>query len=277
MNFIQRGIDLKYTNFYDMHTHSIHSFDGNHQISDLFDSALRQNAKGIAITDHCDIDGVDDYLKLCTEQSADFKATSKDYDKKLNTILGLEVGQGIYRKEQSEDIYLNLGYDFILGSIHNLENMEDFYFLDYKNYDVDKLLFRYFNDLLSLAQWGYFDSLAHLTYPLRYIIAREHIDVDISAYQEQMDAIFEALIKNRKSLEINTSGLFMDMKATLPDLPLIKRYRELGGEYITIGSDSHYADKVFQGINQGMDLALEAGFENITIYDSHTPILIPIK
>ena len=268
---------MKYTNFYDMHTHSIHSFDGNDKISDLFESAVRQNAKGIAITDHCDIDGVPDYLKLCNAQKQDFIDTSKEYDKKLNTILGLEVGQGIYRKSQSEDIYQNLGYDFILGSIHNLENMEDFYFLDYKKFDVKKLLDKYFTDLLELAQWGYFDSLAHMTYPLRYIVARERIDVDISVYQELLDAIFEALIKNKKALEINTSGLFMDINSTLPDYNLIKRYRQLGGEYITVGTDSHYAAKVFQGINEGMDLALKAGFENITIYDKHTPILIPIK
>ena len=221
---------MKYTNLYDMHTHSVHSFDGNQQISALFESAVKQNAKGIAVTDHCDIDGVDDYLTLCSNQKQDFIASSENYNKRLNTILGLEVGQGIYRKKQCEDIYLNLGYDFILGSIHNLENMEDFYFLDYKKYDVSELLTRYFSDLLSLAQWGYFDSLAHLTYPLRYIIAREHIDVDIEKYQEIIDTIFETLIKNKKSLEINTSGLFMDMKATLPDYPLIKRYRELGGE-----------------------------------------------
>lgn len=268
---------MKFTNLYDMHTHSIHSFDGNDKISALCESALKNKAKGLAVTDHCDIDGVEDYKTLCTNQINDLLTARAEYGKDFDLMLGLEIGQGIYRKANAEDIYKNYDYDFILASLHNLENMEDFYFLDYKQYDVNLLLKQYFEDMLEMVKWNHFDSLAHLTYPLRYIIAREHIDVDMSQYSEIIDAIFETLVENEKALEINTSGLFMDMKDTLPNVSFVKRFKELGGKYITIGSDSHYADKLFQGINQGIEIALKSGFEYITVYHKHNPVLIEIK
>jgi len=261
-----------------MHTHSIHSFDGNDSCDDLCKSAVSKGAVVLAITDHCDIDGTDmDEKALCTEQFADTKKVKDSYKDSLLVLQGLEIGQGIFRKERTERLLEEFGFDFILGSLHNLENMEDFMFLDYSQYDVYALLQEYFEGLLELSQWGTFDSLAHLTYPLRYIVAREKINVDMTKFSDIIDTIFETLIKNKKALEINTSGLFMDMKDTLPNISFVKRFKELGGEYVTVGSDSHYAQRICQGIEQGMDIAKAAGFDSVTIFKKREPVLITIE
>lgn len=265
-------------NIIDLHTHSVFSFDGNDSCDALCQSAVAKGAEVLAITDHCDIDGKDMNVdELCSAQLKELSVLQEKYKDKLCLLSGLEIGQGIYRKELTQHIYDTYDYDFVLGSLHNLENMEDFYFLDYSQYDVDKLLMQYFEGLLELSQWGLFDSLAHLTYPLRYIIAREKINVDMSQFSDIIDSIFENLIKNQKALEINTSGLFMDMQDTLPNISFVKRFRYLGGEYVTIGSDSHFADKVCQGVEKGIEIAYNAGFRNITIFKNHQPLLIPIK
>lgn len=272
-----KGIKLKFRNISDMHTHSECSFDGNDSCDALCESAINKGAFAIAITDHCDIDGNDiNADKLCSEQFEKVSLAAEKYAGKINVIKGLEIGQGIYRKEQTEQIIKNYDYDFILGSLHNLENMEDFYFLDYKKYDVDALLTAYFEGLLELCEWGAFDSLAHLTYPLRYIVAREKIHVDLNKYRDITDAVFETLAKNKKALEINTSGLFMDMKDTLPNIEFVKRFKKIGGEYITIGSDSHYADRICQGVEQGLEIAYKAGFRKTVIYRNHEPVSITI-
>ncbi len=267
---------MEFKNLYDMHTHSIHSFDGNDSCEMLCKSAAAKNAVGFAITDHCDIDGNDiDVDKLCTLQLSDINECIDSFDK-LDIIKGIEIGQGIYRKKETEYLLKTYDYDFTLGSLHNLENTEDFYFLDYSKYDVYDLLTKYFEGLLELAQWGAFDSLAHLTYPLRYIIARDKINVDMSKFNDIIDSIFTTLIKKKKALEINTSGLFMDMKDTLPNIEYVRRFRQLGGEYITVGSDSHYADRLFQGISRGYEIARASGFDCITIYKKHEPMLVEI-
>ena len=155
--------------------------------------------------------------------------------------------------------------------------MEDFYFLDYNNYDVYDLLDKYFNTVYQLCLWNKFDSLAHLTYPLRYIKGNAEIDVDLTKFSDKIETILKTLAENNKSLEINTSGLFLDLNETLPGQNIIKLFKDLGGEYITIGSDSHYHNKLGMGIEQGMQLAKDCGFDYITIYQKRQPILIPIK
>lgn len=269
---------LKYKNITDMHTHSIHSFDGNDSCLALCDSAYQKGTLALAITDHCDIDGEDINVDtLCQSQLADIEECSRKYHKKLKVLKGLEIGQGIYRREETERLLDTYSYDFILGSLHNLENKQDFYFLDYSKYDVYSLLGKYFDDLLCLCEWGAFDSLAHLTYPLRYIVAREKINVDMSKCSDVIDEIFLLLAKNDKALEINTSGLFMDMHDTLPNISLVKRFKQLGGKFVTIGSDSHYAKKVCCGIEEGMDIAKESGFECITVFVNRQPMMFPIR
>lgn len=269
---------MKYMNIYDTHTHSIHSFDGNHSVEKMCESAILIGAKGICISDHCDI-GMKDYdlLSFAEKQYNDTLDYKNKYAGKIDLLLGIELGQAIYDKKISNHILEKYNYDFVLGSIHNLDNMEDFYFLDYKKYDVENLLKDYFLAILELAKWDVTDSIAHLTYPLRYIVAREHIDVDISKYYDIIDEIFDTIIKNNKALELNVSGLFMDMKDTLPNKSLIKRFHDMGGKYVTVGSDSHYYDKICNGIDLGLDILKECGFDYYTIFKNRNPVLIEIK
>lgn len=268
---------MKFINIYDTHLHSNNSFDGNDSCAELCKSAIKHGARGIAITDHCDIDGVgEDCWDFEDKQSIAVFDCKKEFGEKLNVYCGTELGQGIYKKELSEKFLSSYDFDFVLGSIHNLENMQDFYFLDYTKFDIDELLNKYFSDLLELAKWNKTDSLAHLTYPLRYIVSREHINVDLSKYQKLIDEIFLTVIKNEKAIELNVSGLSMDMQDTLPNKSLIKRFKELGGKYVTVGSDSHYAAKVCSNIDRGYEILKECGFKHFTVFENRKPKLIEI-
>ena len=149
--------------------------------------------------------------------------------------------------------------------------------MNYSGVDIPWLLGRYFDELCETAAFAHFDSLSHLTYPLRYIVAGTGKMPDLSLHREQIDTIFKILIKNKKALEINVSGLFRELKCTLPDEPLVRRFRELGGEYITIGTDAHSADMVGKGIEQGVAVAKRAGFSRYAVYEKHQPIFIDIE
>jgi len=244
----------------------------------LCESAQEKGLSGIAITDHCEIDAKDyDFRTFCTNQFVDTYKTKRFFEGQLLVLQGLELGQAIYNKKLAEDILNKYSYDFVLGSIHNLENMEDFYFLDYSGYDVYELLDRYFDALYELCLWNKFDSLAHLTYPLRYIIGRAKLKVDLSRFSDKIETILKLLVQNNKALEINTSGLFLEMKETLPGKDYIKLFKQLGGEYITIGSDSHFFNKIGMGIEQGMEIAKECGFDYFTIFEKREPVRLPIK
>ncbi len=267
-----------YKNIIDMHTHSDNSFDGHHSCVLLCEGALDNGGRGIAITDHCDIDAKDyDFRAFSINQYVQSYSAKKAFEGKLLVMQGLELGQGIFEKERSLDILNSFQYDFILGSIHNLKDTPDFYYLDYAEQNVDVLLKEYFDAILELVQWNHTDSLAHLTYPLRYITGRAGIHVDLSNYRKVIDEIFRVLIKNEKALEINVSGLFGALGDTMPSAELLCRFRELGGVYVTVGTDAHYYQKVCIGIDKGYRMLKKCGFNAFTIYRNREPMLIEIR
>lgn len=269
---------MTYYNLYDTHTHSIHSFDGNHTVDDMISSAITKGLKGIALTDHCDIDGmVDTCYSFQDKQYKDVETARAKYLNKINIYHGVELGQGIYQKDLSEKFLNSYDFDFVLGSVHNLENMQDFYFLNYEEYDVVSLMQRYFEEILKTAQWNKADSIAHLTYPFRYLIEKGCMPKDISVFDDVIEEIFKTVIKNEKAIELNVSGLSMTMKDTLPGERYIKLFHEMGGKYVTVGSDSHYKDKICNDVDKGYDLLLKCGFTHFTVFEKRQPKLIEIK
>ena len=69
----------------------------------------------------------------------------------------------------------------------------------------------------------------------------------------------------------------MIMNDTLPNEYYLKLYHDMGGKYVTVGSDSHYKDKVCNNIDKGYDLLLKCGFTKFTIFEKRQPKLIEIK
>ena len=269
---------MNYENIMDMHTHSKMSFDGHHSAFKLCQTAADRGAIAIAVTDHLDIDGFEgDVDKFIFDQFEETLNAKIDIKGRLAVLQGIELGQGIYKKEKSEEIMDKYNYDVVLGSIHNLDNMPDFYYLDYTKENVNDLLEKYFEAVYELAKWNMTDCLAHLTYPLRYIIGRDKIDVDMTAFDDIINAIFEKLVYNKKALELNVSGLFGSLNNTMPDKEYIKRFKEMGGKYVTVGTDAHYADKVCTGIDKGYDILKECGFTHCTVFVHREPWLIPLR
>ena len=79
-----------------------------------------------------------------------------------------------------------------------------------------------------------------------------------------------------KAIELNTSGLRQVLGDTMPNFHLLKRFRELGGEYVTLGSDAHKAEELGEGIPRAMEMLEEAGFEYRTVYKEHQPLQFKI-
>ncbi len=272
---------MAFKNLVDLHTHTDNSFDGHHSTMYLCETACMRGLRAIAFTDHLEMDGffkgnfdrtaIQSYFEVAKARSA--------FSGKLMVCVGAELGQAIYNKPVSEKLVEMMNYDFIIGAIHNLPEMQDFYYMDFndKNIDYMDLLRQYFECELKLAEWAKFDTLAHLTYPLRYIVGKYGKSVDMSRFSEIIDEILLTLIKNKTALEINTAGLRQPIGVTSPDEIIIRRYKELGGKLITIGSDAHYAEHLGAGIEQGYELALKCGFDKVAVYQSRTPTLIPIE
>lgn len=268
----------------DLHTHSNNSFDAENTVDDMCQNAIKKQLYAIAVTDHCEAPMIK-YGKLCKfgyfdelipNSIRETQLAQKKYSGKIKVLCGVELGEPMHDMNCTEEALSYGNYDFILASVHNLKNTEDFYFLDYNNLDIDKIMNLYFDELAETATFKNFDSLAHLTYPLRYIKEKTGQIPDLSKYRNSIDNIYKILISNNKALEINVSGLFKGLDSTLPDETEIRRFHELGGKYITIGSDAHNTQFLGKGIEQGMALAKNCGFTHYTIFQNRKPVLIKL-
>ncbi len=269
----------------DLHTHSNNSFDAQNTVDQMCEMAIERGLYAIAITDHCEAPMIKDgancefgeFDVLIPNSIRDAIKAKEKYRAQIKVLCGIELGEPMHDSECTKKALSYGEYDFTLASVHNLRDMQDFYYLDYNKVSVDEILKLYFDELKETAQFEHFDSLAHLTYPLRYIKTSTGQIPDLTQYQNQIDDILKILIKNNKALEINVSGFFKELKTTLPDEPIIRRFKELGGKYITLGTDSHNTEYVGKGIEEGLKIAKRCGFTQYTIYEKHKPIMLDIE
>lgn len=269
----------------DCHTHSKWSFDGCEAIDDMCEQAIKLGISVLTVTDHCEVNGWNtpedsefgDFSKLIPKSIKHLKESQIKYTGKLKLLRGIELGQAV-QDLKSADIALSLdNFDFVLASVHNVRNERDFYWLEYTPESAKELLYTYFNEILEVVRWNKFDSLSHLTYPLRYITGVHKINIDINEYLPIIDEIFNELIKNGKALEVNSSGLRQEIGVTMPDKFLLTRYYSLGGRLITIGSDAHKVADLGKGINETLYLLKKIGFKNYYYFEKHNPVAVPIK
>lgn len=270
---------MKYRHLSDCHIHSDFSPDADDSVVMLCEQAEKLGIYLITITDHCECNLYleDGYDKSVQQSFFETRKAASAFPDRLQIRSGVELGQPLQNLSAAQEILKVCEFDFVLGSVHNIKGMEDFYFLDYNKIDAAPLLDRYFDEVLEMAEWNGFDSLAHLTYPLRYIVGEYGIKIPWSRYRTKVDLILKTLVKNEKALELNTSGLRQKIGETMPNLEVIRRFRELGGKYVTLGSDAHRFRDVALGIETGMDLLLQAGFSHFTVFTKRTPKLITIE
>ncbi|MFA9380290.1 MAG: histidinol-phosphatase HisJ family protein [Acetanaerobacterium sp.] len=273
---------MSFVNLYDSHTHSDNSSDGRESVTFMCERGVAMGLRGISITDHCEVDNYEGgryHISIRQSYFECLKAKSV-FRGGLIVSAGIELGQPLSNPEISEKLLSSYEFDFVLASMHSMTSGTDYYYIDYSDMsdaDVHALLRTYFQDVLDICRWNGFDSLAHLTYPIRYIMGTCGIPVDLDDYADVIDEILKTLVQNKKALEINTSGYRQGLETALPPLSCVKRFKELGGEYVTIGSDGHRSEDVGKNIADGMQLATDAGFEQFAIYLARTPMLIDLK
>ena len=270
---------MKYQFISDSHIHSRNSFDGKDSVVMLAERAANLGLYAITVTDHCECNEFQehDYIQDISSSVSDVIKTRALYHDRVKLFKGIELGQPTQNMDAANQALALADFDFVLGSLHNLRGEKDFYFLTYTNENYHSLLTRYFQEVLELAKTDCFDSLAHLTYPFRYIAANPDVHFGKDAYSEQIAEILEVLVKNRKALEINTSGLRQVIGTTLPDEEILRTFYALGGRYVTLGSDAHRWGDVGAGIEDGLLMLQKCGFTHVTFYENREPQLLPIR
>lgn len=253
---------------YDYHIHSNNSIDGHSSIEDMCRGAINAGLQEIAITDHFEPTpekhGVDIYdgYKYWTEI---IKAKIK-FKGMLKIKMGVELGQPHYFPEISKNIIDSYPYDYIIGSAHKFKDGSDIYNVDFSKITSDELCQKYLLEIKKLINWGKFDCIGHIDLIKRYCTDYYKTRITLTCQMELLSNVLKSIILSGKGIEINTSGMRQSPKETMPGLDILKLYKELGGQILTIGSDAHRSCDAGKNIKDAEILALEAGFKYLTLF-----------
>ena len=261
----------------DFHTHCNFSTDSDATPEAMVWGAIEKGLTHLCLTDHMDLNypGTSKTSPLFEFDPTDYFAVlsplKETCREKLNLGIGVELGLRPGRPDlnrQMQQMLEDYTFDFVLGSVHLLDNDDPYYESYWQNRSAKDVLSKYFNDMLSsLKEYDNFDSLGHLDYLIRYIPAVcGEKDYVFDEYKEVLDEIFKFLIKKDKALEINTAGLIKGLPCFHPKLETLKRYLELGGKKITIGSDGHAPDKIATEFKKTEELLLSCGIKGYYVY-----------
>lgn len=269
-----------YSHIVDFHVHTDNSYDGNHSATFICEKAEFNNLRAVAFTDHCEVDRcIKDYAheRAVFQTYFEIAKVKSAFRGRFLVLNGIELGQPTYAPEIAERIIKSQNFDVVLGSIHNLRDGFDPYFGESFTEEETRIFLKeYFYEMTKMCEWGNFDVLAHLTYPLRYFFAKSGITVDLNDYKSEVDEILRLIAKKDIALEINTAGLRQKLKKLQPETDIVKRFRELGGKYISVGSDAHFASDLGKDIPEAFKSAFDAGFNSITLFQNRTPVQINI-
>lgn len=251
----------------DLHCHSTLSADASSPMADVCAAAVDRGVTWLTFTEHLDLQpddpgyGFFDYDRY----TATLAACRDRFGDRLRLPMSIEVSYQPEFADEIEQFLAKHPFDYVIGSVHSANR--EFMWLPefYEKRTAQEAWQLYFEDLRKCAATGWFCTLGHLDVPKRYC-SHLYGKFRYADWADLVDAVLQACIDTGTGLEINTSGLRQGYGETLPGIDVLRRYRELGGEILTVGSDSHQADHVAADIPVAYDLAREAGFKAIAVF-----------
>ncbi|WP_041580771.1 histidinol-phosphatase HisJ family protein [Bacillus sp. 1NLA3E] len=256
----------------DYHHHTNNSFDSSANMEDICRLAVEKQIKEICFTEHFSVNPlVPTYGHLNFEKYfTEINDCQKKFADSLVIRAGIELCEPHLLMEKFAIALQPQNIDFILGSVHNVNSQK---LRDVLKEHGTKSFQLYFEELYKMVAIADIDVIAHLDLINRYAFSKFGL-YPFQELQTLIRQILEKAIDRNIGIEINTSGLHSGLKQTLPSLEILKLYHDLGGEILTIGSDSHFVDTVGANIREAYSLASECGFKYIFKFNKRlaTPV-----
>lgn len=265
---------------WDTHMHCHFSGDSEAGPEDMVRAAIAAGLSGVCFTDHLDYDFPADppdlFVPDLDAYRLEITALRDNYKEQFPVHFGIEIGVQPHLHEKLTHVISSGGYDQVICSSHTVDGMDLYYKDFYEGKDERTAYLRYFESILeNLDGFSEFDVYGHIDYVVRYgPDTNKYFTYD--AYADVLDAILKKLIGMGKGIEINTGGFKYGLGHPNPCEDIIRRYHELGGEIITVGSDAHEPKHVAYDFAKVPAILREAGFSYFTVFENRTPIFLPL-
>ena len=293
----------------DYHVHTNYSDDSWYPLEKVIQDAIGLGLTDICITDHVDYgikvdpEYLDASVRLEYEKNAlvgpkenskealmkwldwrrekilnvdypsyvkEIQSLQKKYKDRINIKMGLEFGIQSHTIEQYKKLYSRYHWDFILLSIHEVDNKE-FWSQEYQmGKTQDEYQMGYYNEMLKVVQnFKDYSVLAHMDMIVRYDKKGEY---PFEKIKPIITEILKQVIADGKGIEVNSSCFYYGLKDLTPSRDILKLYKELGGTILTVGSDSHKEEHLGAHIQDVYNEIKKLGFEYVYTYEQMKPI-----
>lgn len=261
----------------DFHLHSSCSEDSDTPMEQQIEAGIGAGLKYLCFTEHMDKDfpGSSENKKLFEVDTdayySQYLACRDRYGDRIDIRFGIEYGCQDHLRQHNIDYVNQYPFDFVIASQH-LVHGEDVYYPDYfEGMSEYEAYLKYFEATLeSICLFEEYDVFGHIDYVVRYG-PNKNREYRYKDYANVLDEILRQLIKRGKGIEINTAGFRKLENDANPSREILKRYRELGGEIITVGSDAHKSIDVAGDYDRAEALLKETGYEYYCIFKNRKP------
>lgn len=258
---------------WDTHMHSLYSGDSDAPQEEMIQAAKSRHLSGICFTDHLDLDYPDDpdfFLLNLPDYTAAVRAAQQAHPD-FPVRLGIELGLQPHLAAAHAELLKGYPFDFVIGSSHLVCGADPYYPAFWENRSEEEGWILYFSSILdNIRAFDGFDVYGHLDYIVRYGPNRNRF-YDWKNYADLIDAVLTELISRGKGIELNTGGFKYGLGHPNPTEEILARYRALGGEIVTVGSDAHAPAHVAFAFDQVSGILKAAGFSRFTVYRDRKP------
>jgi histidinol-phosphatase (PHP family) len=265
----------------DYHVHTDFSSDSKTPMDQMIQQAIQLGLKKICFTEHMDYDyppvsdlpftfDPDAYMKKLDEIKA-------QYQNRIEILGGVELGLQPHLADRLNALIHSYPFDFIIGSSHVIEHTDPYFPEYWQNRTVREGIQRYFESILENCRvFQGFHVYGHIDYIIRYLPgqlqAAVKTDYSYSDFADLLDEVLKTIISLGKGIEVNTAGLKYGHAYAHPKPEILKRYRELGGELITIGSDAHKPEHLCYDFGKVPDMLKDLGYRYYATFKQGKPV-----
>ncbi|MFZ2755663.1 MAG: histidinol-phosphatase HisJ family protein [Atopobiaceae bacterium] len=268
----------------DYHVHSEFSDDSWYPMESVVRDAIMLGLDEICFTDHVDY-GVKpdvDHPELARIEDGEpvlnvdyaryfprIAELAEAYASRIAVRAGLEFGIQTQTEPEFQRLFDASPLDFVILSIHQVGNRE-FWNGDFQGGHTQREINEaYYRELLAVVNtWDDYSVVGHLDLIKRYDPFGAYPD---ERTRDVVAAILERVIATGHGIEVNTSSFRYGLKDLQPSTPILELYRDLGGEILTIGSDSHEPAHLAAHFDEVIDRLKALGYTRFCTFDRMVP------
>jgi histidinol-phosphatase (PHP family) len=262
---------------YDQHLHSKHSFDSKAEPAEVCRNAIEKGLAGIIFTEHYDTHPTEwpgcvfDYDRI----AEDHAACRAEFGDRLAIGTGVEICYQPDNMPAILDMLESHEFDLVILSVHWFDGKAVH---SRESWDPSRLGHTtrcYLEAVLDAARLCAelarrnsrpFHVLGHLDFAKRYtyIFWQENHAAEC---RDVIEEILRTCLEAGIIPEINTSPFRRGLTETMPDAWAVRRYKELGGRCMSIGSDAHRPHEVGQNLHIAAGMITDAGLDGLAVFE----------